>query len=100
MFVEFLQVYLPIIIYILLIVFLSFAIILTFKLIMTMDKIDKVVDSVSNKVESLNGLFKIIDFITDGVSGITDKVNESILGITTKIFHKKDKKESDEDEKE
>ena len=97
----FLQVYLPIIIYILLIVFLSVAIVLTFKLINTLTKVDKVVDSVSDKVESLNGIFKIIDIVSDSVTGITDKVVECVMLFIKKFFHKKEKIEGeDKNEKE
>ena len=97
MFLEFLQVYLPIIIYILLIIFLSFGIVLIYKLINTLTKVDKMVDSVSAKVESLNGLFKIIDYVNSSLTGITDKVVEGIMGLISKIFHKKEKIESEEE---
>ena len=97
MFLEFLQVYLPIIIYILLIVFLSFGTVLIYKMIGTLNKVDKVVDSVSTKVESLNGLFKIIDYVNNSITGITDKVVEGVTGIITKIFPKKEKIESEEE---
>lgn len=93
---EFLQVYLPIIIYILLIVFLSVAIVLAFKMINTITKVDKIVDSVSDKVESLNGIFKIVDIISDSVTGITDKVVECIMVFVKKFFHKKEKIESED----
>ena len=100
MFLEFLQVYLPIIIYILLIVFLSVGIVLAFKLMGTISKVDKVVDSVSTKVESLNGLFRIIDFVTDRITGITDKVVDKIEAIIKKMFSKKKKNKIEEKEEE
>lgn|SRR5574344_1584093 len=92
MFVEFLQVYLPIVIYILLIVILIVGIILVYKAIKTMDKVDKIVGSVSDKVESLNGLFNLIDFATDKVTGMTDRIVDFLSNIVTKIIHKKKNK--------
>ena len=55
----------PIIIYILLIIILIIGIILGIKSIITINKVEKVVDDVNEKVESLNGVFQIIDFTTD-----------------------------------
>ena len=96
---EFLQVYLPIIIYILLIVFLTVAIVLTFKLINTLTKVDKVVDSVSDKVESLNGIFKVIDIVSDSITSVTDKIVEGIMSIIKKMFNKKKIESEEKDEK-
>ena len=85
---------LPIIIYILLI-----GIILGIKTIITMDKVDKIADSVNKKIDSLNGLFNVIDFTTEKISSITDRTVEMITGLLGKIFlkHKKNEEE-DEDE--
>ena len=57
--------FLPIIIYILLIILLIVGIILGIKSIITINKVEKVVDDVNEKVESLNGLFQIVDFTAD-----------------------------------
>ena len=98
MFIEFLQVFLPIIIYILLIVFITVAIILGIKLIKTMDKVDHMVASVSDKVDSLNGVFHVIDFATDKVTDITDKVVDTITGLFDRIIHKKSNKIKEEED--
>ena len=62
-----------------------------------MNKIDTVVDNISGKVSSLNGLFSIIDFTTDKLSLVTDKFVDATSGLINKIFNKK-KEEVKEDE--
>ena len=88
MFVEFLQVFLPLVVYILLMV----GIIIGLKTIKTLDKLDQVVDDVSKKVSSLNGIFSVIDLTTDKIVSITDRVVEMASGIIGKIFKKRNKK--------
>ncbi len=94
--------FLPIIIYILLIILLVIGIILGIKSISTIKKVEKVVDDVNEKVESLNGLFQIIDFTTDKIVSLTDKVIDGVSSLASKIFFKKKvkkiKKEENEDE--
>ena len=99
MVVEFLQVYLPIIINILLIAVLIIAIIIGIKLTDLIDKINNVADSVSDKVESLNGIFKAIDFATDKVNSFTNKAVDTIVSGLSKIFKRKTKRiELDEED--
>ena len=94
---NFLQTALPIVIYILLIVLLIVAIILGIKTIKTVDKLDKVVDDVNDKVQSLNGLFGFIDFTTEKIVAITDKVSDAFGGIFGKMFKRKRKHYSEEE---
>lgn len=89
--------FLPIVIYLLLIILLVIGIILGVKTIITMNKLEKVVDNVNEKVESLNSIFSIIDFTTDKIASFTDKVVELAGGLFSKIlFRKKRKDEVDE----
>lgn len=88
---------LPIILYILGSILLVILIILGIKLIITMNKIDNVVDDISGKVSSLNGFFSVIDFTTDKLSLISDKVVDSATSLINKIF-KNRKEEIEEDE--
>jgi uncharacterized protein YoxC len=66
--VDFLGQMLPIIIYILLIGLLIIGIIIGIKLIITMNKVEKIVDDVDKKVQSLNGFFNAINFATDKIN--------------------------------
>lgn len=88
--------FLPIIIYILLIIILIIGIILGIKSIITINKVEKVVDDVNEKVESLNGLFQIVDFTTDKLVSITDRVVDGISLLASKVFFKKKKNRKDE----
>ena len=89
--------FLPIIIYILLIIILIIGIILGIKSIITINKVEKVVDDVNEKVESLNSLFQIVDFTADKLVSITDKVVDGISSFASRLFFK-NKKEDEEDE--
>lgn len=94
---EFWLSFLPLIIYILLIIMLVVGIILGIKTIITMNKVEKVVDNVNDKVESLNSIFSIIDFTTDKIASFTDKVVEVAGNFFGKLlFNKKGKKDSEE----
>lgn len=71
-------------------------IILGIKLIITMDKIDKVVDNISAKAESLNGVFSIIDSTTNKLALISDKMADTITALVRKIFNRKKEEEENE----
>lgn len=99
---EFLQEFLPIVIYILLIIILIIGIILGIKSIITLNKVERVVDDVNEKVQTLNGFFHIIDYTTDKIALATDKVVDGISNFVGRIFLNKKNKHNDvkEDENE
>lgn len=86
---EFWLSFLPIVIYLLLIALLTIGIILGIKTIITMNKLEKVVDNVNEKVESLNSIFSIIDFTTDKIASFTDKVVEVAGNLFSKVLFRK-----------
>ena len=92
--------FLPIIIYVLLIILLVIGIILGVNAIKTMRKVEKVVDDVNAKVESLNGLFKVVDFTTDKLVMMADRLVDGVSRVASKLFFKKktDKKEDIDNE--
>lgn len=92
----FLQNLLPIIIYILLIILLVIGIILGVKAIKAIGKVEQVVDDVNKKVESLNGFFNIIDFTTDKIVSLSDKVIDLIVNGFSKLFLRKKKTKKDQ----
>ena len=96
----FLQEFLPIIIYFLLIILLIVGIILGVKAIKAIEKVEPVVDDVNKKVESLNGFFSVIDFTTDKIVTLSDKLIDLIVNGFSKLFFKKKKvkKENMEEE--
>ena len=87
-----LQTVLPIVIYFLLIILIIVGIILGVRSIQTLNKVDKVVDDVNDKVQSLNGIFNLIDFTTDKIVSVTDKVVEGVSGLIGCLFSRKSKK--------
>ena len=98
--INFLSELLPIVIYILLIVVLIIGIIIGIKFIITMTKVEKVVDDVNEKVQSLNSFFSVIDFTTDKIARFSDSIVSVITSGLIKIFNifKNKKKEENEDE--
>lgn len=97
MFIEFLQVFLPIIIYVLLIILLIVVIILGIKAIKIIDKAERIAESLNDKIESLNGLFSLIDFTTDKIASITDMFVNGVSGLIGKLFRGKNKIKKEED---
>ncbi|MBE6159376.1 MAG: hypothetical protein E7159_06095 [Firmicutes bacterium] len=98
MFYEFLQMFLPIIIYLLLIAVLIIAIIIGIKCVTLLNNVNHLTESISDKVDSLNGLFRAIDFATDKVSEVTTKIVDTIVSGVSKVVHRKSKKEKEEEE--
>lgn len=86
---------LPVIIYLLLIVLLIILIILGIKLIIVINKADKLVSDVQEKVNSFNSVFRLVNIISDRLSiGVTTIV-DSIISLINKLFKKR--KEDNED---
>ena len=85
----FLQEFLPIVIYFLLIILLVVGIILGVKAITALGKVEKVVDDVNKKVESLNSFFGIIDFTTDKIVALSDHLIDFISMAFSKLFNKR-----------
>ena len=57
------------------------------------------IEDVNEKVESLNGLFHIVDFTTDKIVTLTDRVVDGLSGIASKlIFRKRNKDKRKEEE--
>ena len=98
MFYEFLEMFLPIIIYLLLIAVLIIAIVIGIKLVSLLDKVNHVTESISDKIDSLNGVFRAIDFATDKVNEVTTKIVDAVVGGISSLIHRKSKKNKEEEE--
>lgn len=81
---------LPIILYILGAVLLSSLIVLTIKLIIIVNKTEKVVDNITEKVRMLDGLFNIIGTVTGKFTLVTERVVDGITLLIEKIFKRKE----------
>lgn len=84
---------LPILLYSLAIILVIVFIILGIKLIATINKANAILDDVERKSKSLNGLFNVIDSVTDTLSVLSDTVVASITSVLGKIIPKRKKKE-------
>lgn len=89
---------LPVVIYLLLIVLLVVVIVIGIKLIFTMNKVDLLLDDVTKKVHSLDGVFNMIDYTTDKVTMISDTVVNFITSKLKRIIKFKKNDEEDEDD--
>lgn len=81
---------LPIVLYVLGSILLIVLIILGVKLIITMNKIENVVDDINNKVKTLDGFFSVIDFTTDKLAMLSDRVVDTITLFIKKVFRRKE----------
>lgn len=90
---EFWQEFLPIVLYCSLIVFVIILIVLAIKAIGTLTKVNTLIDDAQEKMDSLNGVFHLVDTVTDKVSFITDTFVSGIAGAISKFFQKKQKEE-------
>lgn len=81
---------LPVILYILGAILLVALIVLTVKLTITIHKIDKVVDNITEKVTALDGVFSVVNAVSNKFTFITDKVVEIIYSLIERITKRKE----------
>lgn len=70
------------------------------KMLTFMDKANKVLDNVEEKVNSFNALFDIVEKVNNSVSSITDAFVDKTKDHITKLFNKRHKKEDIEEDDE
>ena len=66
-----------------------FLIIICIKILYTTEKLNIILKDVEQKLDSVNGVFNIIDNITDGISSISDLVVGKVLQLFERIFRRK-----------
>lgn len=86
------------VLYILGAVALIILIVLMLKLLKTVDKFNNIADDIEGKMSSLNGLFNIIDNVTDGVAVVNDFLVDKIAGVAGKLFRRRKSKNERIDE--
>ena len=94
---QFLSQILPIIIYILLIIFIIVGIILGIKLIFTIEKINKLIDDVNNKIEKVTPLFNAVGFVSNKMNNVFGLVSNKVEFAINKLFSKKKNERKNED---
>lgn len=90
--------FLPIVIYLLLIIVLIIGIILGVKTIITLDKLERIVDDIEEKLQTLNGFFHIIDYTTDKIALATDKMVDGVVSFVSKLLFSKKKNKTEKDD--
>jgi len=88
--------FLPIVLYILGSILLVVLIILGVKLIITMNKIEDVVDDINTKVKTLDGFFSVIDFTTDKLAMLSDRIVDTITTFIKRLFKRKESVKEEE----
>ncbi len=86
---------LPVFINLLFIVLLVLLIILVINLLKTLKKANKTIDDVNQKLNSLDGMFSMIDQSTDFIVKVNDKILSFIMDKVNKLFRKKEEKEDE-----
>ncbi|MCI8588059.1 MAG: hypothetical protein HFG40_00215 [Bacilli bacterium] len=85
---EALMEFFPIVIYCLAIALMILLMVFIVKLMHTVDRVNRILDDVERKTRSLNGLFHVIDSVTDTLSVFSDTLVSGITGIVGKIWPK------------
>lgn len=80
---------LPMLFYIFGIILFIVMTILGIRTIQVLDRAEKVIDNIEDKVNTLNGFFNVINKATTSIDLISSKVVGSIVGLFEKIFRKK-----------
>lgn len=86
----------PVILYFCLIILVIVATILGIKFIITMNKINNILDNVEGKVNQLNGVFNIVDSVSDAVTNISEKIAGFIYDKIGNLVEKKKGKDDNE----
>ncbi len=88
---------LGIITYIFTIILLVVAIIIGIRIIGLTEKADKVLDDIQEKVNSLNGMFSVVNKVSSSMELISSKIANAIVSLFGKVLKKK-KEDTEEDE--
>lgn len=80
----------------LLIVLVIILIILSLKALDTLNKVDAILDDTKKKLDNLDGVFNLVDTVSEKLTLVTDTVVGSIVSFITSIFNRKGKGDIDE----
>ena len=91
---EFLNLFLPIVLYILAIVLIVILIIIGIRFLAILDTIDRIADDIEEKVSSLDGAIAIINKTVNGIADFKDSVVYNLTSRVSKIFKRKKKEDN------
>ena len=92
---EFVNVFLPVLMYSLLSVLIVVLIVLGIRLLETVNRVNKLLDDVEKKMDSMNGLFNVMDFVTTKATIVTDTIASAIMGAVSNLVKKRKQKKED-----
>jgi len=84
--------YMQFLLYILGAVLLGALIVLVCKLVYSVNKINSILDSIENKMKTVDKAFGAVDRFVDSISVVTDRVVDGVASGISKIFSHKKKK--------
>ena len=94
---DFLLQFLPIIVYLLLIILIVVGIVLGIKLIISLDKVEKILNDVNEKIESVSPLFNALGMVSSKVGGVIETLIESLESLILKLFLKNKNEDKERD---
>lgn len=78
------------------ILLLVVAIIIGIRIIGLTDKAEKILDDVEEKINSLNGIFNVVNKVSLGMDAIGNKITSTITNLVSKVSKKKKEEKEDE----
>ena len=93
-----LDVILPVLLYTSGIILVIVLIALVLQLIQILKKVDRIVENVDDKVNSLNGIFSLIDKTTDSIALFSDSIVNALASLVYKFIGKNKKKKKMKEE--
>ena len=85
-----------VLVYLSLIAFLITLIVLCIKVMGTLSRADKLIDNITKKAESLDGVFEMIDYTTNKFGRVGDTIVSVITSFVQKIFNRRGNREREE----
>ncbi len=76
-------------------ILLIYLIILVVKLISTVNKLNGMLDDVNDKLTKFDKMFHFVDFLTDNLAVISDKLVDGMSNLIRKIFDRKGKRKEE-----
>lgn len=86
---------LSVIVYVLLIILILVAIAVLVRTFFTLKKVDKLIESANERVDSLENLFSIMDSATDTFAFLSEKLVSVFTGAVSRLFKRKEGKKDE-----
>lgn len=88
----------PTIMYILGSILLVVLIVFIIRAIITLDKVNLLLDDISSKVKSLDGIFNAINTTSSAISAVGDRLLEKVVNIFSKLSSRRKRKKREGEE--